>query len=139
MEVPSLWACDRGRNKKETKKASQTGCLWLIWLLVGHVGHECDLTGTLDGYCQLALMLCAYAAHPAGHDLAALGGALAEPCHVFIIDVLNMIGTENANFTPALAGTGLHLTLFHDEFYSYCIAILPQSSTKSWGVYTTGE
>jgi len=88
----------------------------LRFALVRNVRHKGDLAGTLDGNGQLALMLCAYAAHPAGHYLAALGGELTKAVHVLVIYMFHLVGAEGTNLTAALAGTGLHgPTLFHDE------------------------
>ena len=77
-----------------------------VVLSVCYVGQKGNDAGALDGDGQLALMLCAYSAHAAGHDLAALAYVLAKTCGILIIDVLDLIYTETAYLTPGLAGTG---------------------------------
>ena len=56
------------------------------------------MTRSLDRDSQLSLMLRAGTGDPAGQDLRPLRDALAKSGHVFIIDVLDLIGAELTYF-----------------------------------------
>ena len=76
--------------------------------LVGHVGQESDLTGSLDGLGELTLMHGANAGRAARQDLAALGHEAAKLGGVLVVDVGRLVNAELANFS-ALAVLGVVL------------------------------
>ena len=75
--------------------------------LVGHVGQQSDLTGTLDGLGQLALMHGAGAGGSAGQNLGALREETAQLGGILIINVLDFIDTEAAHLTALTAAGGV--------------------------------
>ena len=88
-------------------------------LSVGYIRKQSDCSCAFDCLCELALMLCAYSGHAAGHYLAALGCMLTKPCNVFVIDMVDLIYTKAANLTPGLALAGSHLAFFHFVLLSF--------------------
>jgi hypothetical protein len=68
-------------------------------LLRRHVRQHGHRTGALDGVGQLALMPCAAAGDPARNDFAALGDEAAEATHVFVVDEVDLVRAELANFS----------------------------------------
>ena len=52
----------------------------------------------LDGRCQRALMLGAGSSLATGTDLAAVADVPLQQCHILVIDVINLLTTELANF-----------------------------------------
>jgi hypothetical protein len=73
---------------------------------VRHIGHQGDRASALDGRGELTLVLCAGAGHAAGQNLAALAGETAEPGHILVIDVLDLIHAKRANLPARLAAAG---------------------------------
>src|SRR5437588_8655315 len=62
----------------------------------GGEGQQCHLAGVLDGDRDVALVLDAVAGDPAGANLAALADVGAQQLRVLVIDVLPLLGAENA-------------------------------------------
>lgn len=58
---------------------------------------------TLDGGGQLTLMPGAGAGNTAGNNLSAVGKISAQAEGILIIDILNLINAESANFLSAFA------------------------------------
>ena len=56
--------------------------------LIGNIGQQSYLTGTLDGHGQITLMTGTGAGHTAGNDLGALRDILAQTVNVLIINML---------------------------------------------------
>ena len=67
-------------------------------LSVADVGQKCDLTGALDCYSELSLMTCARACDTAGKDLRSVRSELSELGDILVVDLLNLIDAESANF-----------------------------------------
>lgn len=67
-------------------------------------------SGTLDGNCKCALMLCAVAGDTTRQNLAALGHILSQAIAVLVIDVIDFIHAELADF---LAGTSGMFSSWH--------------------------
>ena len=121
----------RGETRKNSKKwrlatfptvsPPQNAAVLLLFcdLSVGYIRKQSDCSCAFDCLCELALMLCAYAGHAAGHYLAALGCMLTKPCNVFVIDMVDLIYTKAANLTPGLALAGSHLAFFHFVLLSF--------------------
>ncbi len=63
------------------------------------------MTSTLNSDCQFTLMMCAGAGNAAGKNLRAFGNEATKLCYVFIIDDINFIDAEAADFSAALAST----------------------------------
>ena len=60
----------------------------------------------LDCCVELSLVLCASTGNSSGKDLAALADELAELCGILVVDEINLVCTENANFlSSAHCGT----------------------------------
>jgi hypothetical protein len=68
-------------------------------LLRRHVRKHGHRTGALDGVGQLALVPGATSGDPARNDLAALGDEAAEATHVFVVDEVDLVRAELANFS----------------------------------------
>lgn len=80
-------SCDGGRFASVNKN------------LVGHVRQEGDLTRSLDGLGELALVHRAGTGRAARQDLAALGQEAAKLRGVFVVDISALVNTELANFS----------------------------------------
>src|SRR5262249_22562669 len=74
-------------------------------LLAGRagVGQQCHLPAGLHRGGDVALVLRAVAGHPAGPDLAAVGGGLAAQRGVLVVDVTGLVLAERANLLLGLA------------------------------------
>ena len=88
-------------------KENVRGSIWicgriLLFVSVADVGQQCNLTGTLDGDCELALMSRACSGHSAGKDLSSLGDELAELSRILVIDDCISLCAEGADFPAAL-------------------------------------
>ena len=90
----------------EKKHRDQEVLLQVSFQSVRHVGHQGDRTRALDGRRELTLVLCAGAGHAAGQNLAALAGEAAEPGHILVIDVLDLIHAKRAHLPARLAAAG---------------------------------
>src|SRR3989337_2337144 len=71
------------------------------------VGQQRHLTAVLDGHGDVALVLPAVAAHPAGADLAAVRDVLAQRAGVLVVDVGHLVLAALADLLLALAGRWL--------------------------------
>jgi len=71
----------------------------LGFLLRRHVRKHGHRTRALDGVGQLALVPGATPGDPARNDLAALGDEAAEATHVFVVDEVDLVRAELANFS----------------------------------------
>ena len=65
--------------------------------LVCDVRKQCDLTSALDSCIELALMLCARSGDSSGKDLSALADKLSELCGILVINISDLILTEDTN------------------------------------------
>jgi len=78
-----------------------------FFLSVADVGHECNVAGTLDSNGQLTLMLCTCTGDTAGQDLRSLGNELLQTNGILVIDFIDLICTESADFlSSAVERTG---------------------------------
>lgn len=59
------------------------------------------MPSALDRVGKLTLMLGAGAGHPAGQNLGTLAGKAAKPRNVFVIYIVDLIGTESAGKTAS--------------------------------------
>ena len=84
--------------------------------VLGNEGQQSDLTGTLDGLGQLALMHSTGTGGTAGQDLGALADEAAQLGGILIIDMLALIHAELANLTALTAvATGRSIFTFHSH------------------------
>ena len=88
--------------------------------LVADVGHQGNVTSTLDGHGQGALMESAGAGHTAGDDLCTLRNVLTQTGHVLVIDGVDAIDTEAANLLAAAADGARGARAF-GSFKSHCL------------------
>jgi hypothetical protein len=77
-----------------------------------------DVPRALDGCRQRALMLGAGSGLAAGTDLAAIADVPLQQCHIFVIDVINLLSTELANF-PASGVTAAPWSVI-----THCLVLL---------------
>ncbi len=74
----------------------------LIFLIpcssVSDIGKKSNYTSTLDCGRKLALMLCTSTGHTSGKNLSTLGYKLSELCYILIVNIIDFICTESANF-----------------------------------------
>lgn len=75
---------------------------------VADVGKKGYLTGALDGGLELSLMLRAVSGDTAGKDLSGFADILAELSGILVVDIADLVLTENANFSSA--AVGIHRT-----------------------------
>ena len=97
-----------GEKKTPPSTPKGLGGVDFIVQSVSNVGQQSNLTGTLDGGGQVALMSGAGAGGTAGQNLATLGQETAKLCSVLVIDAGHFVHAESA-YLLALAGTN---TLF---------------------------
>lgn len=95
------------------------------------------MTGTLDRGGQLTLMAGAGTGHAAGNDLSTLGQVAAQTLGVFIIDHLDLIGTESTNLSAGTTVT-VHGSLgsfgtLHSHGSNLLIRMMKQFSMRSEG------
>ena len=114
-KCPAPLIADNSLNKQKRKNDANHAPFSFLILnqLVSYIGQQCYFPRALDSPCQVTLMLCAYAAHTTGHNLAALCRVLPEPCNILILDMLDLINAEAANLAPGSTLTGLHFTIIH--------------------------
>jgi len=70
-------------------------------LLGRRVRQQGYRAGALDGVRELALMARAAARDPARNDLAALGHQAAQTAYVLVVDEIDLVSAELADFPPA--------------------------------------
>jgi len=63
--------------------------------------QQSDVAGLLDGRRQSALVRRADSGQTPGNDLAAFGDEAGEQAHVFVVNRLNLLDAELANFLAA--------------------------------------
>ena len=106
------------------------------------------MTGSLDSESQLSLVLSAGAGDSSGEDLASFGSALLESLGVLVVDVIDTVSTEGANFLSSVSvGTLSHSLgrgfgsfgrgssgFFRNNFSSFVIHCLlkPPVKVKMW-------
>ena len=86
--------------------------LFLFAELVGNVRKQSYLTCTLDGGVELALMLSASTRDSSGKNLAALADELSQLSCILIINIGNLIGTEDTYFLSLTYGTNRTARIF---------------------------
>src|SRR6186997_863600 len=69
--------------------------------LIRRVRQQRQLPGAHDGHAQAALMLRARAGNPPRQHLAALGDEAAQQLDVLVVDVVDLVRAELADFTTA--------------------------------------
>jgi hypothetical protein len=75
-------------------------------------GQQGNVTGPLDRSCQAALVGRAHPSQTPRHNLASLGHKLLQQPDIFVIDVVNFLDAEPANFlateklAPLIAASG---------------------------------
>jgi len=75
-------------------------------------GHERDIAGALDGFCQPALVSRTGAGDTPGHDLAALLNEGHELLGLLVVDVVDAIDAEAADFLFAVEAATAALAAF---------------------------
>ena len=85
-------------------------------LLVGNVGEKCHLASSLNSYGELSLVKSAVAGNTSGEDLCSLGNELSELCNILVINVVNLILTEDANLLSSVHRTEGTLSIVSIHF-----------------------
>ena len=62
------------------------------------VGENCDLTSAFDSLGQFTLMHSAGSSDSSGKDLASFADETAEFSNIFVVDEINFVSSELANF-----------------------------------------
>lgn len=94
----------RSKTKQKDRLAYARRSNFLVISAVD-VGQKSHLTCTLDSLLQLALMLCACAGGTTGKDLSAFAAdVLAKTAGFLVIDVIDLILAEGANFSSSAVG-----------------------------------
>jgi hypothetical protein len=115
-------------NKKRSHLVIGEGALliadyfdWVDYLrLVADVGHQSNVTSTLDSHGQCALMESAGAGDTAGNDLCTLRDVLTQTGNVLVIDGVDAIDTEAANLLAAATHGACGARAF-GSFKSHCL------------------
>ena len=74
----------------------------LKFTLVRNVGEKCHLASSLNSYSKLSLVKSASAGNTSGKDFCSLGNKLSEFSNVLVIDSLNFVLAEDANFLSSV-------------------------------------
>ena len=83
--------------------------------LVRNVRKECHLASSLDSNGELSLVKSTVATYTSGEDLCSLRGELSELCNILVINLGNLVLTEDTNFLSSVALTECGtLIVFHD-------------------------
>ena len=69
--------------------------------MIGHEGHQSDLSSTLNGAAECTLVLGADAGPAAGFDLGPLRDEAPNLVDLFVVDVGDFLDTEGADLTAA--------------------------------------
>ena len=85
-------------------------------LLVGYVGKKCHLASSLNSYGELSLVKSTSAGNTSGEDLSSLGNKLSEFSGILVIDVRNLILTEDANLLSSVHRTEGTLSIVSIHF-----------------------
>ncbi len=93
---------------------------------IGDVGNECKVSRSLNSKGELSLVACTGTGYSAGKNLSSLGEILAETKGILVIDVIDFICTESANFLSSLVAT---------EGSSCAVTLLARLSLLSGLVY----
>ena len=94
---------NRGRGALQKSAAKEKTAEAVSRKSVCCIRKKSNLTSTLDSGCELSLVSCAGACYTAGQNLAALAHITAETRDILIIDVLDFVNAERANFLAALS------------------------------------
>ena len=104
MKKPSFIFEARLFMKQQPPKIRRLLCFCYQTLLVGNVGKKCHLASSLDSCGKLSLVKSAGAGNTSGEYFCALGNELSELCYVFVIDIVYLILTEDANLLSSVHG-----------------------------------
>ena len=77
----------------------------IYYKLVGYVGEKCHLACYLDSGSKLSLVKSTVAGNTSGEDLCSLGNELSELSNILIINIVNLILTEDANLLSSVHRT----------------------------------
>src|SRR5580658_4369129 len=72
----------------------------VLLLQLGGVGQQGYVARLLDGFGQSFLVRRAHAGNPPRSDLAAFGKKIRESADILVVDVVDFLDTEAANFLP---------------------------------------
>ena len=107
-------------NKKHRKNRCRFVSGKISERSVGNVRKKRDVAGALDGYLELSLVSCTSACNSSRENLCSLGDALSESYGILVIDVIDTVGAEHADFLSSLS----ELTLLHgsslQSFSHFC-------------------
>src|SRR5207237_98483 len=99
---------------------------------VRHIRNERDLTRALDGRLQLPLMHGAGTGDAPRQNLAALGHEGTEQLDVLIVDVVDLVRAELADFAPAEQRAALALFLIAGLLVLVAAAAAARASLSTW-------
>ena len=111
---PSEWFVnvEWTKVKKDTLQMQSV----LKFTLVRNVGEKCHLASSLNSYGELSLVKSASAGNTSGKNFCSFRNKLSEFSGILVIDVRNLILTEDANLLSSVHGTEsgtLSIVLFH--------------------------
>ena len=130
----------RSKNKTKTALATASACSYnikriklrrplaifasglflLLFVLVGDVRQKCYLSCTLDSGVDLALMLCTSTRNSSRKDLTSLRNELTQTRNVLVIDIVDMLRAEYANFLSLAVRTeaaSIFIRLIHNNLF----------------------
>ena len=76
--------------------------------LVLNVGHQCNVTCSLDSNSQSSLMFCTVSGDSSRKDLSSLGNVSFQFVNILVIDLVILFATEYANFLSSASASSLH-------------------------------
>src|SRR5262245_1584097 len=103
-----------------------------IFVSVGHVRNERDLPRPLERDLQLALVHRAGARDPARQNLAALRDERPEQLHVLVVDVVDLVRAELADFSTPEQRPPLPLLPIAALLVAAAAATAPATSLSEW-------
>ena len=106
-------------------KGSGNSCCIVYRKSVADVRKQSSLTCTLNGDCNLTLVLSAGAGYAARQNLSALADALTESCGILVVDLCDLISAEltyllmSAGNGARRSGLNVFSLVFHNENLLY--------------------
>lgn len=84
---------------------------------VADIREQCNVAGSLNRVCKLALVLCAGARNSSGKNFGALAYKLTQPRYIFIIDVVNLVDAEGTYLPSSARTVGARIVVSIHVYY----------------------
>ena len=103
-----------------------------IFQLVGSVGHQRNVTGTLDRCGELTLVESTGTGDSAGQNLGSVGNVSSQLIDILVVNFLDVFHAEIANLLAALAASAFgSISHGKSSFVLYCVSVQNQKGRSS--------